>query len=278
MLYTSLVLFWYGILVDGFSAHRYTTTSFDLRLIQQLNPYQFYGFNLAKQLLAGGPNVLGLEGVCRDGGSGSTALVLEHLGEGAQWFGHTASGGGVIPAGVPRPVVEASSQGGKQRFSPGKRSGTAGAAAVSIGRRNMLSSTIPASTEKGRLKHSPWVEKIQESNALEEQQVCSRDEGAITWVGNGERGQQDQQGQEELESGRLSDYEVRLFLYKLLQALDFAHSRGIMHRDVKPRNIVINRRTRSLRLIDWGLGDFYIPGTLGSKLHGRSHVVISEKG
>ena len=60
--------------------------------------------------------------------------------------------------------------------------------------------------------------------------------------------------------GRLTDYEVRLYLYKLLQALDFAHSRGLMHRDVKPRNIVINRRTRSLRLIDWGLGDFYIPG------------------
>lgn len=60
--------------------------------------------------------------------------------------------------------------------------------------------------------------------------------------------------------GRLTDYEVRLYLYKLLQALDFAHSRGLMHRDVKPRNVVINRRTRDLRLIDWGLGDFYIPG------------------
>ncbi|CAM9495381.1 unnamed protein product [Ectocarpus sp. 6 AP-2014] len=65
---------------------------------------------------------------------------------------------------------------------------------------------------------------------------------------------------EAVDSGRLTDYEVRLYLYKLLQALDFAHSRGLMHRDVKPRNIVINRRTRSLRLIDWGLGDFYIPG------------------
>ena len=67
----------------------------------------------------------------------------------------------------------------------------------------------------------------------------------------------------EVESGRLSDYEVRLYLYKLLRALDFAHSRGLMHRDVKPRNVVINRRTRSLRLIDWGLCDFYIPGELG---------------
>ena len=66
-----------------------------------------------------------------------------------------------------------------------------------------------------------------------------------------------------VESGRLSDYEVRLYMYKLLRALDFAHSRGLMHRDVKPRNVVINRRTRNLRLIDWGLCDFYIPGGLG---------------
>lgn len=67
-------------------------------------------------------------------------------------------------------------------------------------------------------------------------------------------------------AARLSDYEVRLYLYKLLQALDFAHSRGLMHRDVKPRNIVVNRRTRALRLIDWGLGDFYIPGECGRVL------------
>jgi serine/threonine protein kinase len=31
-------------------------------------------------------------------------------------------------------------------------------------------------------------------------------------------------------------------------------------RDVKPRNIIINPRTKELRLIDWGLADFYLPG------------------
>lgn len=33
-----------------------------------------------------------------------------------------------------------------------------------------------------------------------------------------------------------------------------------MHRDVKPLNIVINPKTNELRLIDWGLADFYKPG------------------
>ncbi|TVY24622.1 Casein kinase II subunit alpha [Lachnellula hyalina] len=48
------------------------------------------------------------------------------------------------------------------------------------------------------------------------------------------------------------DYDVRFYIYELLKALDFCHSKGIMHRDVKPHN---------LRLIDWGLAEFYHQGT-----------------
>lgn len=59
---------------------------------------------------------------------------------------------------------------------------------------------------------------------------------------------------------RLSDAEVRLYLYKLCEALDYSHSHGIMHRDVKPLNIVINNDAKELRLIDWGLADYYKPG------------------
>jgi len=58
----------------------------------------------------------------------------------------------------------------------------------------------------------------------------------------------------------LSDLDIRYYIFELLKALDFCHSRGIMHRDIKPHNVLIDHARKSLRLIDWGLADFYHPG------------------
>lgn len=33
----------------------------------------------------------------------------------------------------------------------------------------------------------------------------------------------------------MNDGDIRFYMYELLKALDFCHSRGIMHRDVKAR-------------------------------------------
>lgn len=57
----------------------------------------------------------------------------------------------------------------------------------------------------------------------------------------------------------LSDYDVRFYIAELLKALLYCHSKGIMHRDVKPHNVMIDHSRRTLRLIDWGLAEFYHP-------------------
>merc|ERR1712228_644993 len=56
-----------------------------------------------------------------------------------------------------------------------------------------------------------------------------------------------------------TDFDVRYYIYELLKALDYCHSCGIMHRDVKPHNVMIDHQTKKLRLIDWGLAEFYHP-------------------
>ena len=58
----------------------------------------------------------------------------------------------------------------------------------------------------------------------------------------------------------LTDYDIRYYINELLKALDFCHSQGVMHRDVKPHNVMIDHTKRELRLIDWGLAEFYHPG------------------
>lgn len=211
-----------------------------------------------------------------------------------QWFGHTTAvsslpgtagsikATGASPKAVgpppplpppPSPVGEAGAgrggaevtasfigQGRTLSWTANSRSGNA-AATATAGTTN-----LPSTRERrdhGRLFRG---DREQQAGAAVDQEKDAGDRAATCAAGERPSGGDAGAGgggaaaAQATDPGRLTDYEVRLYLYKLLQALDFAHSRGLMHRDVKPRNIVINRRTRSLRLIDWGLGDFYIPG------------------
>lgn len=54
--------------------------------------------------------------------------------------------------------------------------------------------------------------------------------------------------------------QVKSYVRGVLKALDFAHARGIMHRDVKPFNILVEEGTGAIKLADWGQAEFYKPG------------------
>ncbi|KAJ5072720.1 casein kinase ii subunit alpha [Anaeramoeba ignava] len=57
-----------------------------------------------------------------------------------------------------------------------------------------------------------------------------------------------------------TDHQAKKYLFEVLKAIEYAHSHGIMHRDIKPHNIMYNPSKDVLRIIDWGLAEFYHPG------------------
>lgn len=56
----------------------------------------------------------------------------------------------------------------------------------------------------------------------------------------------------ERHAGGLDHRNVRLFLFQLLRGLSYCHKRRVLHRDVKPQNLLISE-CGELKLADFGL-------------------------
>ncbi|KAK3513475.1 hypothetical protein QTP70_015478, partial [Hemibagrus guttatus] len=55
--------------------------------------------------------------------------------------------------------------------------------------------------------------------------------------------------------GHLTELEARIVMFQLMEALQHCKSQGILHRDVKPENILIQTDTYHVKLFDFGCGD-----------------------
>ena len=69
------------------------------------------------------------------------------------------------------------------------------------------------------------------------------------------------QGKEFMEyltkNGKLNETEACKFYHQIISALEYIHQCGIAHRDFKPENILLTNNNTILKIIDFGLGNFY---------------------
>ncbi|KAL0165727.1 hypothetical protein M9458_037571, partial [Cirrhinus mrigala] len=56
-------------------------------------------------------------------------------------------------------------------------------------------------------------------------------------------------------NGRLDESMAKKVLLQLITALKHCESRGVLHRDVKPENLLISTESHDIKLLDFGCGD-----------------------
>jgi serine/threonine protein kinase len=60
-------------------------------------------------------------------------------------------------------------------------------------------------------------------------------------------------------SQTVTNYQIKLFMFQLINGINFCHSRRIIHRDLKPQNLLIDKNGNyfnnlgNLKIADFGL-------------------------
>ncbi len=62
--------------------------------------------------------------------------------------------------------------------------------------------------------------------------------------------------------GKLSEPEARLYYTQVIAALSYMHAAGVVHRDIKPQNVLLaaieeNWAKNQIKLVDFGLSNFW---------------------
>jgi cyclin-dependent kinase 2 len=65
---------------------------------------------------------------------------------------------------------------------------------------------------------------------------------------------------------------IKTYLYQILRGVAYCHSHRVLHRDLKPQNLLIDRRTNALKLADFGLARAF-----GIPVRTFTHEVIAVK-
>ncbi|KAL5248313.1 hypothetical protein ACHWQZ_G017483 [Mnemiopsis leidyi] len=78
------------------------------------------------------------------------------------------------------------------------------------------------------------------------------------------------------EHKRLEEAKARPFVRQLISALYYLHSKGIVHRDLKMENILLNKKKTEVKIIDFGLSNHHEVGELLSTHCGSPEYAAPE--
>lgn len=60
--------------------------------------------------------------------------------------------------------------------------------------------------------------------------------------------------------------QIKYIFFQIIEGVDYLHENGILHRDIKPGNILINQNSLEIKIADFGLSrHFSLPFELYSK-------------
>ncbi len=82
---------------------------------------------------------------------------------------------------------------------------------------------------------------------------------------------------EALRQGRIEREQGRRIVQELAEAVDYLHSKQVMHRDLKPTNIMLTRGTRRVKVIDFGLSDGAAYATLKQPAGTRGYAAPEQE-
>ena len=81
---------------------------------------------------------------------------------------------------------------------------------------------------------------------------------------------------------KLSEYVSCLFYQQIISGIEYLHKIKYVHRDIKPENLLINEKTKELKIVDFGLSNLFTSKTLlesacGSPSYAAPEMLIGKK-
>lgn len=73
--------------------------------------------------------------------------------------------------------------------------------------------------------------------------------------------------------GVVSEKSSRFLFRQILEAIQYSHSMGVVHRDIKDENILIDLKENCIKLIDYGSGTF-LSSELYTEYEGKLNIII----